>query len=546
MGMRFKLEHASLVAWLSKSQSHEYLGGAFGGLDYFDDYPYHGRRWMDFPDSERDSDSSADLLGAPRTTIHSLREFLEALPYNTVPNDGAGKDWLRRKLMLCEERLWQITNALEGGTRSGFSEQVGRNGQFHLLSAHDVANVLNPIRRFFGFPIYFMPLGYWGSLSDYGRTPEYSLWLLCGDDHREQAGKTFWDPFPPVQEALKSHSTDRITVGWLANGTTFVVPYSKATPEQLAEISSHASPLMLMRELGRLAEKPNRPAKHILHISDLHFGAKSASLEKIHYVQSHLTQTIKNLRNSGDSIQVVMTGDAMDSPKKKNLDAYQSFAAAISEAAGAGVVQVPGNHDCKTKGFVPNILGAPAVALPWNRLAWATHIDTTFVCFDTSKDTKLAQGEIHSDQFLEAGSALINSRTKTSNRIALVHHHPFTRNEDEKDIIPFLGIKEERWLRMRNGEQLVSWCVGNSIGLILHGHKHHPRFIGQEIESENSTALVRAIGCGSTLGAEGKPLSYNLLTFPIGTSQWSVTYLSDPGDGSGFKQKRIDISASLL
>ena len=112
-------------------------------------------------------------------------------------------------------------------------------------------------------------------------------------------------------------------------------------------------------------------------------------------------------------------------------------------------------------------------------------------------------------------------------RVALTHHHPISRSGDELDVVPFLGLKEERFLRMKNGEQLVKWCAGNRIPLILHGHKHHPRFIGQEIASDGRLVTVRAVGCGSTLGAEGKPLSYNWLTWQSQSNQWIVSYFAD-------------------
>jgi hypothetical protein len=57
---------------------------------------------------------------------------------------------------------------------------------------------------------------------------------------------------------------------------------------------------------------------------------------------------------------------------------------------------------------------------------------------------------------------------------------------------------------MENGDHLVRCCASNDVPLILHGLKRKPRFVGQEIEFEGRTRLVRAVGCGSNFGDWGQ------------------------------------------
>lgn len=97
---------------------------------------------------------------------------------------------------------------------------------------------------------------------------------------------------------------------------------------------------------------------------------------------------------------------------------------------------------------------------------------------------------------------------------------------------------------MENGDHLVKWCAANRIPLILHGHKHRPRFVGQEIEIEGHARLVRAVGCGSSLGIGDRPLSFNWITWHPPTRSWMVSFFADPGDGSGFAEKRLAIGAA--
>ena len=389
-----------------------------------------------------------------------------------------------------------------------------------------------------------MPVGFWGSLQDFQQSPGYTMWLLCGDDHRELSGKDFLDPFPIVQKALRAARDSRVTVCWTADGRSVTISDQAASPRDLMEMSMQFPPSRLWAKLRRLESPPDESASHILQISDLHFGSKFAGREKVNYVKQHLLSRIKSSCAAGDKVQVVMTGDAMDSPKAKYLAEFNAFNAEIEAATGSNTVLIPGNHDSKRKGFLPNF-GAPAVSLPWRNVVRSDHCGAIFLCFDTSIGTSMAKGNISDGQFLDVATEIekqgLNAGHDSFIRIALTHHHPFSRSEDEVDVVPFLGLKEERWLRMNNGEQLVRWCAGNRIPLILHGHKHHPRFIGQEIESGGNLTTVRAIGCGSTLGAEGKPLSYNWLTLQGHAKQWFVSYFADPGDGSGFKEKRLVI-----
>jgi hypothetical protein len=123
--------------------------------------------------------------------------------------------------------------------------------------------------------------------------------------------------------------------------------------------------------------------------------------------------------------------------------------------------------------------------------------------------------------------------------VALVHHHPFPVASDEVDTLPFIGIREEPFLTMENGGQLGAWCAGNQISLILHGHKHKQRLASRHFDIGGHPHPVHAIGCGATLGIEGKPLSYNWLSWRPTERSWSVSYFADPGDGSGFRESRF-------
>lgn len=76
---------------------------------------------------------------------------------------------------------------------------------------------------------------------------------------------------------------------------------------------------------------------------------------------------------------------------------------------------------------------------------------------------------------------------------------------------------------------------------MLHGHKHQARFGPGESLGEPT-----AVGCGTSLGAEGLPLSYNILTIDPASSKIAVSLFSDDGQKSGFQAQMtsiVDVSA---
>jgi len=114
--------------------------------------------------------------------------------------------------------------------------------------------------------------------------------------------------------------------------------------------------------------------------------------------------------------------------------------------------------------------------------------------------------------------------------IALIHHHPFSfqgRAETQvQKALSSVGLSDERFLSLEDADTFINWCAGRKIPLILHGHTHIPRHvIGRVTWNNGSVSAERdltAVGCGTTLGAEGLPLSYNLLEWDPVKRNWTV------------------------
>jgi hypothetical protein len=156
-----------------------------------------------------------------------------------------------------------------------------------------------------------------------------------------------------------------------------------------------------------------------------------------------------------------------------------------------------------------------------------------FVCFNSSEKGRFARGRITKSQFRQMGGEY---RTLTAARpelkgylpIVLVHH-PFSFDVPPETLVQraltAIGLREESFLAMVDAEDLHHWCLDWNIRTILHGHKHKARYVEQKITRGAEHINLTAIGCGSSLGAEGTPLSYNMLEWDPGTQRWIVSFL---------------------
>ncbi len=106
-----------------------------------------------------------------------------------------------------------------------------------------------------------------------------------------------------------------------------------------------------------------------------------------------------------------------------------------------------------------------------------------------------------------------------------------------------MGLAEEQFLRMEDGEEFVKWCAKKGVPLILHGHKHAANHARGRVKLRDSWYEVDAIGCGSSTGIGDYPLSLNLLAWSPKDRKWTAAFYSDPGDGSGFEMQRLTVSS---
>ena len=155
MGIRFKLEHASIVGWLARS---DYPFGSTGGWDDEDfdmHYMFHRRHRRfsgssdrPFPDAdfESDGDGFSSSWNAPRVMLNVMRDFLEALPYSVVADDDRDRSALGHLANDARNRLDTYMRQeveLFADPEPKFTEQTASRA---VLPSHAVAKILMRLR----------------------------------------------------------------------------------------------------------------------------------------------------------------------------------------------------------------------------------------------------------------------------------------------------------------------------------------------------------------------------------------------------------------
>ena len=176
--------------------------------------------------------------------------------------------------------------------------------------------------------------------------------------------------------------------------------------------------------------------------------------------------------------------------------------------------------------------------------------EMVFVCFNSSEKGRLARGRITKSQYRRLGGEY---RTLTAARpqlkqylpLVLVHHHPFSFDVPPETlaqrVFASIGLRDEAFLALVDAEDLHRWCLDWNIKTILHGHKHKARYIEREINTDTNRINLTAIGCGSSLGAEGSPVSYNTLDWDPATQRWIVSF-RESVNGGAFRETVAAVS----
>ena len=516
MGARFKLRHANLMAYVT-SRSY----------------------------------------GAPRSQWDDLQGFLVAL------RDEARK-------FLIPERDFEPWSEYVSDIAARAIEKLESSDQLRdgdLVSGAQVERILEELRtELADYSLFALAVGDTDEIrlaaERLAREPLYGeLLVLIPDFHERRSNFECLDPIPAFSVALHAASDWPGIAFWTPNGSSAFVPI-RALDDLVPELrealeSDFNHPRRYRRHrfpgfggigtFDRLVRSwTNRFAsssRRLLHLSDLHFGTRHAT-ENQALLEAELSEVVKSVQ------RVVITGDLIDSPRDEYFQMFSSFKGSLTRLAnGKEPVSITGNHDQRLKGIVGDSYKQVA-NLKSSGVELDEDAEMAFVMLNSSIEGKFARGKITAGQFKRVGAEF---RSLTASRsdvkrflpVVLVHHHPFSFDLPPETILQrvlsTIGMREEVLLELEDAADLHRWCLDWGFPTILHGHKHKRRYVSKRISYDGRTQELSAIGCGSSLGAEGSPVSYNLLEWNSQRGRWVASFFESV-NGGAFREVGLSIS----
>ncbi|MGC2959197.1 metallophosphoesterase family protein [Paraburkholderia graminis] len=485
-------------------------------------------------------------LAAPRSDLDTIGEFLMSLAYgqNLISStQGSPDDWTR-----------QVADA----ARYQFDRLNFQFGEPANEQPVDSRRYLDPLRAYFtGYDFYALVLPADNHCDDnstlrFFREAGFSSGanglVLLPSQRYEPGLAQFVDPFPALRTLADRPIAPPCVLFWTRLGSACALSLQDAFDFLRHDLLCALSGGLRATDDAIAFQASRQRSKRILHLSDLHIGLVEATQRR-----SYLKRHVRNLLPSID--RVAVTGDLFDTRSEDLRASFDEFRHDVEDGTGKRLLVVPGNHDMRTKGNAIAGFGRKAeyvTDLDWSPLDVDHDMQTVFFSFNSSETGNFARGGVSLRQRLsraEQHDDEIYRRKHVRDyfNIALVHHHPVDYGAQPtalyERILARLG-GDKHFIAFEESEDFVNWCIGRQVGLVLHGHKHIPHLATVRPMQGGE---VTAVGCGSSVGAEGKPMCYDVITIEPATKRWSVSFYQDVrGDGSGFTLQNValDLRAS--
>jgi predicted phosphodiesterase len=500
-------------------------------------------------------------MDPPRMSPGELQEFLYSLSQDEQDITNAfissRKDWID-----------QIRSAAGKGLdvfRQAAPKDRAPDDPF--VPSELLANILKPLRKLFtGYSVYALVLPTYDdqSYDEQARLFREIALLTEGDGLAlmpRESGELFdvLEPFPALRALAEMPVEPPAVVFWSGLGAACALELEPARAffhdTLLKQLRAGTTEKEKRAEINRLILDQSAKAgiKRVLHISDLHFGDQTSDSSR-RYIKSHLDNILCGID------RVVVTGDLFNSPDATLRNQFLDFRSDVERMTNKELILIPGNHDVRPRGnAVPGVLPPNyefIVDIGLVPLLVDDDLCCVFFCFNSVEEGNLARGCVTASQRMRM-AALFNEECARRRRrgaadidkyikIALVHHHPFTYEtiptaRYDKMLRKVTG-DEDSFTRLEDADEFVSWCAEKGVSIILHGHKHVPYHIQADVEVDGRIRTMMVVGCGSTTGAEGSALCYDVVSLNPTTRRWGVTFHRDPSkSGAGFRLQRITV-----
>ena len=481
----------------------------------------------------------------PRISREGMNDFL----YSLMQESNSGT----RRRFISSDPEW--TAHIEQIAEAALKDLTRLSPPWEGYLADDIiTRVLGVLRQILGsYDVYVLPIGTWDQSDALDRfadevafLPGGGILVLIPDYFQPAQNVDVLNPSEASQIVIENRNRWPGAVMMLRTGETAFFPLDEARLRlgKLSE-SLHEGNGLTERARDILMEPVpdpliTEPPRRILHLSDLHFGTRRAQHVEM-YVATQLSRVVRS------ASQVVITGDLFDQPRSRHAQDFRNFATQIQlQSEGRAPIIVPGNHDQRIFGNSIWRLGRrlnELAELRWQPVIIDAAAKLVFLCFDSSRTGYLARGSVDTEQLLQVATEFDVKNTRGDFdgflKVAVLHHHPYPYSETELPIIDPRGwVGRESFLELVDSERFLEWCAMRGVGLVLHGHKHVPRLVVDSVgvgQGDTRTwHSMTTVGCGSTLGAGGSYLSYNVLEWQSESATWNVRFMIDRGDGSGF------------
>lgn len=477
----------------------------------------------------------------PRVLKQHLFDFLDVLSYEAerylIPERGF-EPWPTQITAIAREAASRLRE-------SRYEEEKP------VVPPPTLARLLEELRNEFSvYPLYALAVGAGKELQEVARelasTPMHGqLLVLIPEDGVSERNLEVLDPLPTFSTALHAAPDWPGFVFWTQTGISAFARLSEA--HELVHRLMDAQYEMRPRRpfpfpttsgfdyvLQDWSKRSPRKYRRLLHLSDLHFGTEEAT-ENQAILDAELSEIVQNVD------RVVITGDLFDTPNKNYATLFSNFKHNITRLSGGREpIAITGNHDQRMIGLFGEDYKQVAM-IGSQKIVVDDQCKMIFICFNSSEKGTFARGRITKTQFRQLGGEyrnLIASRHELKGYlpIVLVHHHPFSFEVPAETLVQkalkAIGLGDEKLLVLSNAEELHHWCMDWKIKTILHGHKHKARYVEREVVRESNHARLTAIGCGSSLGAEGSPVSYNILEWEPNSQRWIASFFESINGGA--------------
>ncbi|MER5466853.1 metallophosphoesterase [Streptomyces sp. NPDC002668] len=486
---------------------------------------------------------------SPRVTHAEVDSFLRGLQYDHDRMISLHGDWVGDVRRAARES----TTRLRSATVERWDDYL----------PHDVLeSSLAPLARIFRrYELVVLPIGNRYHQRDLdrfadeaARAPGHGILTLIPGLYQPAVNVQVLDPDDGVRDALRRRDEWPGAIFILRDGRSLFLPLDTAY-ERLATLVRYGLPhhdpartWSILNEDEEWEFPPPPGRRRLLHLSDLHLGTRRAAR-----AQDFL---LANLGRFMPLDHVVISGDLFDNPLAKHREVYEHFAHQVRRRTGKLPVVVPGNHDQRILGNSFLRLGSrrrQLVELDWSRgLVHDAKTRTAFFCFDSASTGNMARGGVSQDQLLKVGTKFdtenLEAELQGHLRIAVVHHHPYPYPAPNETPVtgPRTWPVRERLLEMTDAQSFLTWCAGRDIGLVLHGHRHVPRLVINDVatgQARGQHRRITTVGCGTSLGAGGAPMSFNVIEWNAESRSWSVDFQISRPDGQGFHSALVRASS---